>query len=76
MICITRILAFHDPQQRRDTASDILLHAAKEIRRRWEPMRTIPGFITPAYNSDMAAANNLFLLSRDVLYEEKAHLII
>lgn len=78
MICITRILAFQDKWQRLDMASDILLHAAQHVRKRWEcfhihdVLQGKDSRAFPAYSCDMATANNLLVLSREVLYEGTA----
>jgi hypothetical protein len=61
---------------RMDAASTILLRAAKHIRDRWDCFRWRTAdalsntHMALSYASDIAAANNLLVLSREVLYEE------
>ena len=63
---ISRILAPCPAWDQKDAASDLLLHVAIHIRRRHtDSIRLV---INHEYLSDMAAANNLLVLSREVLY--------
>jgi hypothetical protein len=64
MTCITRILTFQDKWQRLDMASDVLLHAALTLRKRHADAPRI--IMDGTYMVDMAAANNLLVLSREV----------
>jgi hypothetical protein len=64
MTCITRILTFQDKWQRLDMASDVLLHAALALRKRHADVPRI--VMDGSYLVDMAAANNLLVLSREV----------
>ena len=63
MICITRILAFQDIRQRLDMAAEVLLHAARRLRMRHADAHHDA---SSDYRVDMAAANNLLVLSREV----------
>jgi len=74
MTCITHLLEIPSKWSRMDMASTLLLHSAMHLRKRHtDPPRLA---LTPEFNTDMVAANQLLHLSREVLYEEKAHPVL